>query len=89
VIKSISNSQLLPTGGDPVLATVGGIAVAILVTVVLPLVVSIKLELPSIRMYRTTTLAPGHLPDYRKAQRQEPTAPAPDELPDGGASDVS
>ena len=89
MIKSISNSQLLPTGADPRLAIVGGIAVAILVTVVLPLVVSIKLELRSIRMYRTTTLAPGHMPDDRKAQRQEPTAPAPDELSAGGASDVS
>jgi hypothetical protein len=88
VINSINGSQLLPTGGDPRLAIVGGIGVAILVTVVLPLLVTIKLELRSSRMYQTTTLAPGHMPAC-EAQRQKRTAPAPHEPSDREASDVS
>jgi hypothetical protein len=88
VINSINESRLSPTGGDPRLAIVGGIGVAILVTVILPLLVSIKLELRSSRMYRTTTLAPGHMPD-REAQRQKRTASAHHEPSNRGASNVS
>jgi hypothetical protein len=46
-MNSINDSQLLPTGGDPRLSIVGGIGVAILGTVVLPLLVTIKPELRS------------------------------------------
>ena len=89
MIKSIDSSQLLPTGSGPRLAIVGGIGAAILVTVVLPLVVSIKLELRSIRMYRTTTPAPGYMPDDGKVQPQKINSCRPDEPFDRGASDVS
>lgn len=86
MIKSINNSHLPPNDGGPRLAIVGGVGVAILVTVVLPLVVSIKLELRSTRMHRATKLGPAYMPDDSKAQR---TPLAPHGQLDRGSSDVS
>jgi len=87
VMKSINDSQLLPNGDGPRLAIAAGIGVAILVTVVLPLLVSIKLELRSSRMCRTTKLAPRHLRDC-EGQRRRRTAPGPHEPSDRELSDV-